>query len=304
LRSAHEPNPESGSSGTRLRQRGLALALGSLAALPLYSFADDHGLSASGSLAYTSDDNVNRTIGHGTPQYSDQFASVSVGTNLFRPLSHHSRLVVHGSLGLDNYSTFTGLSRASLGGTARYQYRGSGGFGVPIYSILGTFEYQKFQSDMRTGYRVVSGGSVRKRYTDRINTFAALTYNYYSSASAVFDTEYFSLRGNLDYAMTKRQTLYFSLDYRQGDIVATADPLTPYASWVASHAQTIENDDVFTGLTAYRLSAGTQVYTIGYNFQVNENNSLDASARAVRSSANGGFQYATNLLSVAWLWRL
>lgn len=272
--------------------------------LPPHAFADEEGLSVAGSLAYTSDDNVNRTIGHGTPQYSDQFVSVSAGTNLFRPLSHNSRIALHASLGADSYSTFTGLGRVSLGGTARYQYRRSGGFGVPIYSLLGTFEYQSFQSDMRTGYRVVTGGSVRKRLTDRINSFVALTYNYFSSASAVFDTENFSLRGNLDYSITKRQTLYLSLDYRQGDIVATADPLTPYASLVASHAQTIENDDVFLGLTAYRLSAGTQIYAIGYNFQVNGNNSLDASARAVRSNATGGFQYATNLLSVAWLWRL
>jgi hypothetical protein len=291
-------------SGTRWRCRGLPLVLAVLAVLPLCSLAHEDHLPLAGSLAYTSDDNVNRTIGHGTPQYSDQFASFSAGTNLFRPLGHNSRLVLHSSLGIDSYSTFSGLSRVSLSGTARYQYRRMGGFGVPIYSLFSTVDYRKFESDMRTGYRVVTGGSVRKRFTDRINTFTALTYNYYSSASAVFDTEYFSLRGNLDYTITSRQTLYMSLDYRQGDIVATADPLTPYSSWVASYAQTIENDDVFAGLTAYRLTAGTQVYALGYNYMLGRKSSIDVSARAVRSAATGGFQYATNQFSVAWLWRI
>jgi hypothetical protein len=279
----------------------LTLLFCAVSALPV--LADEH-FSVPGQLSFTTDDNVNRTFGHGTPQYSDTFATVSAGTSFDFPYSHNSRFTLHPYVGADVYSKFSGLSRSYIGARGRFQYRRNGGFGVPIYSLVTTMEYRKFQSSMRTGYRVASGASVSKRFTTRISSFAALTYDYYSSDSAVFDTIDYSLRGHLDYALARHQILYLNLDFRQGDIVATADPSTAWGSLAASSAQTIQNDDVFTGLAAYRLDASTGIFTIGYNFMLNENNSIDLSARAIRSNSKGGFQYATNQVSLAWLWRL
>jgi hypothetical protein len=265
--------------------------------------ADQEHPSVGMELAWSTDDNVNRSPGYYTPLLSDSIYSVAITSDIRRARGPHARLTLRPRLAYDHFATYSGLSNLALGLGIRYQYRPQAGFFATTYGLDGDFKLENYQSSMRSGIKVSLGGSARKYLTDRMIGFTALGVNIRNSNSIVYDTIDFSLRGNIDYLLSRRSTLYFTVDLRQGDIVAAADPSTPYASWIATYSQAIQTDDVFTSLAAYRLDASTQLYTIGFNRMLNEKNALDFSWRTIQSKATGGATYSINQIGAAYMWR-
>jgi hypothetical protein len=95
----------------------------------------------------------------------------------------------------------------------------------------------------------------------------------------VFDTEDISLRANIDYSLSRLQTLYLGLEARDGDVVSTAQPRLAYLDI----SDAVVQDDVFTDGTrySYRARANTGILTLGYNFAFAERHALDVSYRGV-----------------------
>lgn len=255
--------------------------------------------------AVTYDNNVNRAGTAGTPMLADGFVSYRWSRNKRRQTSSSKRKFNGTYFGADIYGSYSGLSKVYLGLSRNYQRRRSGNFGVPTYSWFADGRLEYFPvSSMRNGVFFKFGGARRKQITDRINSYSALTGRYRISQGAVFDTLDASLLFNIDYILARRKTLYLALDIRQGDVVASADPSTPAASYVISYAQAIEDDTAFANQFAYRLDASTLIYSLGYNQVVGGKGSLDFSLRAIRSSTVGGFTYDANQISIAYLKQL
>lgn len=263
-----------------------------------------------GAQAYaTYDDNVTRAEGDANV-LSDELlgALVTGGTRLL--LNENIRLRLVAELGGEAYNNYSGLSFGSAGLRADLQYRASGTFSAPTLALFGRAAYEEYESDLRDGYRYALGLSARGDMTDRLAWFTAFTFNKRDASSRVFDTTDFSLRGNLDYSISRRQTLYSGLEYRMGDIVSTALPSLQY---VDLSNNTVVPDDAFTDATryAYKLDATTWIFTLGYNFALNANHALDVSWRFAYSEPNGVSSYSTyrsihyqvNQLSLAYMVR-
>jgi hypothetical protein len=238
------------------------------------------GLRVRVSADYTWDDNVPRATSD--QRLSDSFATLTAVATVPLQLTQQSRVLLSGTLGGQKFDHFSGLDHGFANFQGEVQYRSSGRYTAPIWSIFlraGIDAY--ISSDLRDGYRATAGVSVRKPVTDRIFLFGALAYNQGNARSTVFDTKDVSLRGNIDYSFARRHTVYLGLEYRQGDSVSTGLPSLAFLDI----AKAVVADDVFTNPQRfdYRFQARTGLVTLGYNFAIAERQSLDISYRAVYS---------------------
>jgi hypothetical protein len=260
---------------TRLDRAMVACVLG--LAIPAHAELDDIRFRLTGDVTY--DDNVSRA--RGDDQFHDTFLTVNAGASVPFEMTSKTRLVLTGNIGGDKFDHFSGLNRTYANIQGEFQYRNSGEFGEPIWAVFARQGQDWYESDLRDGYRFSGGVSVRKPVTDRIFFFSAFTYNDRDSSSSVFDNRDISLRANVDYTLTRRQTLYFGLEARDGDIVSTAKANLKYLDI----AEAVVKDDVFTDTTrfSYRLKAYTGIGTLGYNFAFAERAAFDFSYRYVYS---------------------
>jgi hypothetical protein len=224
----------------------------------------------------TYDDNVSRA--RKDDKLDDSFATLNLGASVPLQLSAQSRLVVSANVGGEKFKRFTGLDRNYANVQGELQYRKSGQFSEPIWGVFVRQGEDWYESTLRDGYRTSAGVSVRKPLTDKLFFFSALAYNHRDGRSTVFDTSEVSLRANFDYALSRRQTLYFGLEGRDGDIVSTASPNLAYFDI----AKAVVRDDVFTDTTrfSYRFKAYTGIVTLGYNVGLGEHAALDLAYRA------------------------
>lgn len=258
--------------------------------------------------AYTYDDNVTRSKGAGNA-LSDRFYTLSLNAGKSFQPTPHTRLVVGLSLGGDVYDKYDGLSRYFGGIQGELQYRTSGEFDAATFGLFLKGFRDQYDSELRDGYRYTAGVRVLKPLSDRLDLFAALAYNKRDAKSAVFDTEDYSARLNLDYRLTRWSTVYLGGEYRYGDVVSTSPVSLP----LVTIAEAVVVDDAFTDTLrlAYRIKADTYITTLGYNLAFGERHSLDFSWRWVQSTATEAPafgttakpEYKVNQYSVAYLFR-
>jgi hypothetical protein len=258
--------------------------------------------------AYTFDDNVTRAQ-RDVDVLDDQLISLQVGTSFLQWLNQNNRVIYRGFVRGEFYDQYDKLSNVTAGVNATYQYRTSGAFTTPTYGAFvkaAISEYSK--SELRDNNLVSVGISFRKPFTDRIVYTAMLSFNKRDSDSTVFDTSDVSLLQNVDYVLGERWTMYFTYNYLDGDTTSSADAsvvvgVLPFVN----AAEAINVDDAFgTGnWRAYRLDAKTHVATLGTNFRINEQNSLDLSVRWVEATAtvNKDITYERWIVSLAYLTR-
>jgi len=268
----------------------------------------DVGSRGGASLSVTSDDNVTRGEGAGNV-LADRFVTMNLQQSVLVPLTEHTRMAVTGFGGVNAYLDYQGLSNLYLGVQGEWQYRTSGEFGAPIYSLFARATADSYNSKLRDGYRYAAGLSARKPLTDQLEVFAAAAYNLRDARSIVFDTQDLSVRANLDWQATRRDTFYLGLEYRNGDIVSTALPAFNYVSI----ATAVAPDDAFDDAArfAYRMDGTTYLGTLGVNHAFGEGHSLDFSwryASATPTSLNGyasgdNIRYTVNQFTLAYLVR-
>lgn len=253
----------------------LACAIACIACNP----AAADGLRFRASADYTWDDNVNRATKD--EKLRDRFASANARATLPLQLSPRLRLMLTGAVGGDTYHQYTGLTRAFAEFDGELQFRSSGQYTAPIWALFVKQGVDWYQSDLRDGYGTTAGLSVRKPVTDKVFLFGAASYIQYNGRNTVFDTKEWSVRGTVDYALARKHTLYFGLEYREGDSVSS---VAPAPEW-RSIAKAIVQDDVFTNpqFNSYRFEARSGIVTAGYNFEIAPSQSLDISYHGVYS---------------------
>ncbi len=227
------------------------------------------------------DDNVTRAKA-GPDKMSDNIYSVNVSKSEVYQLSENSRFVLSGAVGGERFQNFNGLSRISAGMEGEYQYRGSSEFDAPTIGLFGKITAERYQSYLRNGYRTSLGVSMRQPLTDKISLFGALASNQRFGNSAVFNTSETALRLNADYALSDRETLYATGEFRFGDIVSTGQASLENVSV----AKVFVQDDAYPGgqFFSYKLEGRTVLATLGYNLGLGPRDSLDFSWRHVRST--------------------
>ncbi len=268
---------------------------------------DDEPANLQFDAGYATDSNVTRAKA-GPDRLNDDSFSANVSKTWTYDLTPQSRVLLTGSAGGEKFHRFNGLSRASLGLEAEYQYRASSEFDEPTYGAFAKLTGEGFESALRDGYRLSTGVSVRLPLTDRIGLFGAAAFNLRNARSEVFSTRDRSLRANLDYALSDRETLYLGSEWRFGDIVSTSRPSLENVSI----AKVLAQDDAYAGgqLFSYKVEGRTALFTVGYNLGFGTKDSIDFSWRHVRSTpglrpsfVTSPRSYKANQLSAVYLLR-
>jgi uncharacterized protein YhjY with autotransporter beta-barrel domain len=253
------------------------------------------------------DDNVTRAKS-GADKLGDHLYSVNIGKLMRQPLSANSQLVWSGNIGGEKFRRYNGLSRMSLSGEVEYQYRASSEFDEPTYGVFARLTGDAFESELRDGYRLSTGVSLRQPLTDRINVFAAISHDVRNASSKVFSTRENAIRGNIDYALNDKDMLYMGAEYRRGDIVSTGRPSLENLTV----ADVLVQDDAYPGgqFFSYRFRGTTQMLTVGYNMGLGPRDSIDLSWRHIRSTpglrpsfVTSPRSYTANQLSLVYLMR-
>jgi len=236
--------------------------------------------------SYNWDNNINR--GTAADTVKDWSLGVRAAVSGVLPVSTHTRAIVQAFGGTERFRTYNGLSKNFIGVQGDFQYRAGGEFGRATYGAFYRIQGEDYESKLRDGYRSAFGVSVLKPWTDRINLFAAVTENITNDNSEVFDTKSTSLRGNLDWALGKRNVIYLGAEYRHGDSVSSVCrncDLTRTLGLIATAGSHIVQDDAFNDPVrdAYKIKANTWVFNAGYNVAITGGQSLDLSWRRVLS---------------------
>jgi len=220
----------------------------------------------------THDSNVSRGYG---PLLSDNILEINVRKNRIIPFSGHTRAVLTGVLDGNFFKEYSGLTSISGGIKGSMEYRGSSEFMAPTYSFFANAFLDQYHSDLRDGHHYSMGLSFRSPLTDRIRFYAALASNKRKGSNPIFDNSDNSFSLNLDYDLTRAGTLYFGGERRHGDIVSTINyNFIPGTSM----------DDAFPGMSSIKLGGTTDIYTLGYNWGLSTNDSIDFSMRKITST--------------------
>ena len=234
--------------------------------------------------------------------------SFNLGRSFERRLTDQSRLLYTGTIGGQRFHRFNGLSNVQVGVEAEYQYRESAEFSEPTWGVFGKLNAEEFESRLRDGYRLSVGLSVRLPLTDRIGAFAAVAHNVRNARSEVFSTRDNAVRGNIDYALSNRETIYFGSELRVGDIVSTGRASLENVTIAKMFVQ----DDAYAGgqMFSYKVDGRTWLLTVGYNLSFGARDSIDFSWRNVRATpglrpsfVTGPRSYRANQLSAVYLLR-
>lgn len=256
---------------------------------------------------YTWDDNVSRGR-LANDIFADSIYSLNLSKTAIVAAGGNGRFVFTGNLGGERFQHFNGLSRINLGLEASYQYRASAEFDAATWSLFAKGFADKFQSELRDGSRANLGASVLWPWTDRISLFAAISANQRRARSDVFSTKDSSLRVNFDYALGRGATLYWTTEFRKGDIVSAG-----HASLEnVSIAKVFVIDDAFAteNMASYKLDGTTLLYTLGYNKGLGPRDAIDIGWRRIESApglrpdwATSPARYISNQLSANYLMR-
>jgi hypothetical protein len=267
----------------------VSLLLGTVVSAPVWALDLE--------VAYTVDDNVTRS-GY---KWSDSILSASLGKGFRVATGKKSQLVWRCQGGVDKYATYDKLSRAVIGVNGAWQFRSSGAFSAPTYSVIAGANYESYGSSLRGGTVLQVGASVLKPVTDRIAVTGIVEMRKRDASSPVFDTSDTSTRINLDYLLNNRITIYLTYNRLTGDMVIMAPWAAPYSTY---SYKLWAYDDAFGGSwAAYLFDATTDVGTLGFNYKLNEKSSVDASILSASSRAYGGISYSDTRMSVAYLRR-
>lgn len=268
-------------------------------------FDDDNEIQVDA--GYTWDDNITRAKLNSDIRGDSVYTFNASQTRMFF-LGGNTRLLLTGAAGGERFQTYNGLSNVNLSGEAALQYRGSAEFDAPTYGVFAKATALKHQSTLRDGYKYSVGLTASRPLTDRITVFGALSNNRRSANSAVFQTVDNAIRLNVDYSLKNSVTLYFSGEYREGDIVSTG--LSSLEN--ITLAKLLVQDDAYLGgkFFSYRFGGSTVLATVGYNIGFGAKDSMDFSWRYVESTptlrpawATSPRSYTANQLSASYLMR-
>jgi outer membrane autotransporter protein len=257
-------------------------------------------------LGYTFDDNVNRVVSS-SDKLIDSIYDINVGTGTSFDINDNSRVLVNASIGTQRFYRYHELERNSVDLMAQYQYRTSGEFDAFTFGLAGNYVYDNYASELRDADTRSLELSVRQSPTDRITWHASLSRNLHDADNKVFDNDHNKLQLNLDYSLGRSGSLYLGHAIQDGYSVSSV----PISSYGYGNALSVI-DDAFPAIggevyKAARFKSDTDITTLGYNYPMGPDDSIDFSLRYIKSTpddpAVNSSSYRTYQYSIFYLTR-
>ncbi len=253
---------------------------------------------------FAHDDNVSRAS-----VASEKLSDISYGITLSKvhslQFTKFFRLALNGFLDVEKFRTYHGLGHFSGGIQGEFMYRASGEFSAPTFGIFTRLSGDNYESRLRDGSRRSVGLTLRNPLTDRINLYTAIANQARTGKSAVFSTRDNALRMNLDYVVDAGQTVYFTGEYRKGDIVSSGLP--SLAKLDMSDRFVLDDVFISPAFYTYRMQGKTNIFTLGYNHALSAKDALDFAWRRAQSTPDkipafaAPPRYVDNLYSISYL---
>ena len=215
--------------------------------------------------------------------------------------------MLNASLGGQRLYRYHELERNSVDISADYQYRTSADFDAFTFGASAQVIYDNYASSLRDSDTRSIEFSVRQSPTDRISWYAGLSRNLHDADHKVFDNDYNQLKLNLDYSLGRKGSLYFGHTIQDGYAVSSV-PVTSYGYGnVLSVTDDAFPDQGGPAYKAARFKADTGITTLGYNYPLGPDDSLDFSYRYIKSTPDdpgvNSSSYRTDQYSIYYLTR-
>ena len=252
----------------------------------------------------TSDDNLSQAE-QNSDIAEDQSAELSASLAFSRLLTLKQGYTIAGFTKFKGHREFTTLDSGSLGVTAIYRIQPKLGFTQPLYQVSATLKAEEFEFDQRDSTTIELRAQIKKRITDKLTLGIGAEHQSTDSDGTVFDLDRTKLFTNADLSLNSSSLIYFNYSYIDGDSVSTGFANNqPFKVINAQDAS--EPDRAFSELLpgtwiAYRLSAKTNTYKLGYNKRISPSMSVDLSVLMADVEAKGdnNYQRVLSRLSIA-----
>ena len=283
-------------------------ALALLAALAVTSARAEWEAGATAGVSY--DNNLTRA-----QDAVDKRAAASVTANAnasyFHPFAASDSATFIANAGVEIFDRYSGLANASVGGTATYRHKFGVGPLVPWVSTSVHLAYEGYRESLRTSTFVDARAEAGTRASEELDVSAAVYYerrydNHGESivpgiSGKVFDLAGQGLDARAGYAMNDALYFDFKAGVRRGDVESTSQ--RSLQIFLASSAIT---DDPVWGdpeLYAYRLRGTTYTGALTASYALSNRSSLDLAYQYAFTRAAQGLEYATNTVSLTFVYR-
>jgi hypothetical protein len=287
------------------------------------------------------DSNINSGL-YGSDELDDNSFYVMASGDYFIETSEMSLLTTRVLLESEQYDTFSGLSGLSVGGQLAFSWQNELGFLAPFYRASLEVKLVEAEDHDREGVAYKAQIMGTKRITSKITARAGLVWQDMVADQDAYSVNQKKVFGNVDYMWDGDLTFYGVATYAIGDIATTAQtvaceagakannlvasqsrPLAMNWSGVLDHhvlgedgetfylseiAKSHVDDHVFTEAlcgewTAFKVEADTLSYTLGGNYSLNSNLSVDVSFTGAESKVEDDYKYKRQLVRAGILYQ-
>lgn len=248
-----------------------------------HAFAQTPALDTEFSLGY--DDNVSNSQ-HREDIESSRFATASIRHDHRISLGDQDALLLRGGLQAELHDNRSALNSGKLSGLMRVTHSFAGADTTSVSAWVSAALWE-FNSELRDSSEYRAGVILQQRLAEKLNGRFSLAAARRHADSDVFDVEGTSVALDLDWQWSANLALYGGLQHYDGDVVSssTAGP----GILGASEART--PDDAFDSLIAYRLESHTWIPTLGFNYGLSRDLSVDFQLQHIDADAAGGNEY-------------
>lgn len=270
-------------------------ALAALALAWAGSAAAVAGWSYDAELGAGYDDNPGNAASRSDDQRETGIVDGSVGATWVHPFTLYTALNVRASLGGEEYTDIAQLSNLKGELRLRLLHKPGKGFYVPVLAAWVAGGARDSRDALRDAWLYRAGAYLTEPVTTQIQARLGASFLRRDSASRVFDGDIRSYEANLDWAPVPMLTLYGGYRLDRGPIVVSAENQNPVITVVpktehailVNIADHIEADPAFgSDWYAFRVHGSTAIGTLGANYQLSQDWSLDGQLRYATASVN------------------
>lgn len=275
----------------------MKLLLGAFLLLISYAAVAASAFNPNANVGIQLDDNITRAELDSDIE-KDTIVTVDGSLSHFMEVNDISYVSFGGSLAFNKYLDFDKLDNTRIGVSAGYHIKPVASFSGTQYFVKFDYKKRMYDSAQREGDATRFSIGLSKRFTELLALNAGYIDEEIDSDHRVFDADNKKFYVDVEYLITHNNTLYVTLSYFDGEVVATTVP----TSKIIGASTAIVRDDAFLNLApnrfAYKLDATTTAIKIGDVFSIDRYQGIDASLFYYDSSAYAGNDYKGMILSL------
>lgn len=264
----------------------------------------DNSISFNVDIGASRDDNLNNSP---STKYAieDDFVIADFGMRIQQKINNTSLLDFDLNGAVNRFKEVDGLDNNRVNLAATYLYKPVGGFNSPIYIFSTDVTLLDSKTDIRDRTIINVQASISARITTTLSAITGISANAAEAEnSQVFDTKKSRFFISADLSLSRSTAMYLTYSFIAGDSVSTLPLNYPSNDLlnIINQTDVIEWDPTFgPDQIAYRLATKTNVVSLGFNFVISPQHSLDFSAKIINAKADGNISYDRSLLNFSYL---